>query len=84
MALSRKGQSDEDCLHVFYRIDAAWPEMVHEKIPPRDVPIYKTLETAILFPLATTSLESPAPGKPSELLQATNPPLANDDHFLFR
>ena len=46
------GQLDESCLHVFYRLDAAEAEMVHGKILETSGPIYKTLKTAILFPVA--------------------------------
>ena len=52
MALSRNWQLDESYLPVFYRLDAAEAEMVHRKILETCGPIYKTLKTAILFPVA--------------------------------
>ena len=50
MALARNGQLDESRLRVLYRIDAAEAEMVHGKILRQSDPIYKTRETAKLFP----------------------------------
>jgi hypothetical protein len=46
------GQLHESCLHVFYRLDAAEAEMVHRKLLKTSGPIYKTLKTAVLFPVA--------------------------------
>ena len=45
-------QPDEGHHVCIYRIDAAGSEMVHEKISKHGGPMYKTLETAILFPAA--------------------------------
>ena len=62
MALSRNGQLDESCLHVFYRLDAAEAEMVHGKILQICGPIYKTLKTAKLFPRSPRIFNGPVGG----------------------
>jgi hypothetical protein len=45
-------QPDEGHHVCIYRLDAAGSEMVHEKNSKQGGPMYKTLEMAILFPVA--------------------------------
>ena len=52
MALSLNWAARQELSTCIYRLDAAGSEMVHGQILQTSGPIYKTLKTAILFPVA--------------------------------
>ena len=62
MALSLVEAARRGLPTLFYRIDAAAAEMVHENSPAHSGPMYKTLKPAILFPVVQEFPFRPAGG----------------------
>jgi hypothetical protein len=60
MALSLGWAARQELPTCIYRLDAAGSEMVHGKILKNSGLIYKTLKTAILFPVCPEILEQRA------------------------